>query len=97
MELHGKYIVFTPEEQTFSLKEVLSLDEAEETAVTLTSQAHGLQLRAESLVGDASREAQVRRQALLHEASELNTFARAIGHLISPTPVEQFINDIRTS
>lgn len=96
MERQGKYIIFTKDEQEkFSVDEVMSVEDAQEAAAVHTSNAHGQQLRADCLIGDASREAQNQRAAHLHCAIELNTFASALGHLCAPTEVEQFINDIR--
>lgn len=94
MERLGKYFTFTKTEQeSFSLDEVVEVENALDTAFTFKGIASGLEMRAENLIGDASKEGQHRRQKLLERANELHVFSQAIQEACAPSEVDQFIKD----
>ena len=94
MERLGNYFTFTKDEQNdFSVDEVVTVDSALDTSFTFIGIASGLQIRAENLVGDTTREAQNRRSELMQRSSVLNNFGLAIQAACAPSEVDTFIKN----
>ena len=94
MERLDDYFTFSKKEQhEFGVDEVVPVESAIDTAITFQGVINGLQMRADNLIGDTSREGQIRRANLLQRSHELGIFASAIQNACSPSEVDAFIKD----